>query len=106
MGAPLDFGCRSTIGLRSTLTLSPTLLSIEFMQCPQHVLSNLLGQPHTLVLAGSSTVAFSSAFSFALSLAFPSSPPFAFQSAIRCSFGFFSGWAAKYASLSASYTLH
>ena len=62
MGAPLDMACRSSLLLRSAQTLSTTLLGFEFLQRPQHVLSNLLDQPHASVRAGSSTIAFSSAF--------------------------------------------
>ena len=70
MGAPLDMDCRSSLLLRSAQTLSTTLLGFEFLQRPQHVLSNLLNRPHTSVWARSSTIAFSSAFPLALSLAF------------------------------------
>ena len=70
MGAPLDVACRSSLLLRSAQTLSTTLLGFEFLQLPQHVLSNLLDGPHASVCAGSSTIAFSSAFPLALSLAF------------------------------------
>ena len=70
MGALLDLACRSSLLLRSARTLSTTLLGFEFLQHPQHLLSNLLDQPHVLVWAGSSTIAFSSAFPLALSLAF------------------------------------
>ena len=70
MGAPLDLACRSPLLLRSAETLSTTLLGFEFLQRPQHVLSNLLDRPHALVWAGSSTITFSSAFPLALSLAF------------------------------------
>ena len=70
MVAPLDVACRSSPLLRSAQTLSTTLLGFEFLQHPQHVLSNLLDRPHASVWAGSSTVAFSSAFPLALSLAF------------------------------------
>ena len=70
MGAPLDVACRSSLLLRSAQTLSTTLLGFEFLQCPQHVLSILLDQPQASVWAGSSTIAFSSAFPLALSLAF------------------------------------
>ena len=70
MGAPLDVACRSSLLLRSTQTLSTTLLGFEFIQRPQHVFSNLLDRPHASVWAGSSTIAFSSAFPLALSLAF------------------------------------
>ena len=70
VGAPLELVCRNTFRLLHTMTLSSTLLSFEFIQCPQHVLSYLLDRPHTSVLARSATVAFSSAFSLALSLAF------------------------------------
>ena len=70
MGAPLDVACRSSLLLRSARTLSTTLLGFEFLQRPQHVLSNLLDRPHASVWAGSSSIAFSSAFPLALSLAF------------------------------------
>ena len=70
MGAPLDVACRSSLQLRSALTWSTTLLGFQFLQRPQHVLSNLLDRPHASVWAGSSDIAFSSAFSLALSLAF------------------------------------
>ena len=70
MGAPLDVACRSSLLLQSAQTLSTTLLGFEFLQRPQHVLSNLLDQPHASVWVGSSTIAFSSAFPWALSLAF------------------------------------
>ena len=70
MWAPLDVACRSSLLLRSARTLSTTLLGFEFLQRPQHVLSNLLDRPHASVWAGSSTIAFSSAFPLALSLAF------------------------------------
>ena len=70
MGAPLDVACRSSLLLRSTQTLSTTLLGFEFLQRPQHVLSKLLDRPHASVWAGSSTRAFASAFPLALSLAF------------------------------------
>ena len=69
MGAPLDMACRSSLLLRSAQTLSTTLLRFEFLQRPQHVLSNLPDQPHASVWTGSSTIAFSSAFPLALSLA-------------------------------------
>ena len=95
MGAPLDVTCRSSLLLRSAQTLSTMLLGFEFLQRPQHVLSNLLDQPHASVWAGSSTIAFSSAFPWPFPWPFPPSPPFALQSAIRCSFRFLSGWAAK-----------
>ena len=65
MGAPLDVACRSSLLLRSAL-----ILCFEFLQRPQHVFSNLLDRPHASVLAGSSTIAFSSALPLALSLAF------------------------------------
>ena len=42
MGAPLDLISRSPFRLRSARTLSTTLLGFEFLQRPQHVLSNLL----------------------------------------------------------------
>ena len=63
MGAPLDMACRSSLLLRSAQTLSTTLLGFEFLQRPQHVLSDLLDRPHASVWAGSSTIAFFSAFS-------------------------------------------
>ena len=62
MGAPLDVARRSSLLLPSAQTLSTTLLGFEFLQRPQHVLSNLLDGPHASVRAGSSTIAFSSAF--------------------------------------------
>ena len=62
--------CRSSLLLQSAQTLSTTLLGFEVPQGPQHVLSNLLDRPHASVWAGSSTIAFSSAFPLALSLAF------------------------------------
>ena len=74
MGAPLDVACRSSLLLRSAQTLSTTLLGFEFLQRPQHVLSNLLDRPHVSVTAWSSTIAFSSAFPLALSLAFSTVP--------------------------------
>ena len=95
MGAPLDLASRSPFRLQSARTLSTTLLGFEFLQRPQHVLSNFLDRPYSSVLARSTTIASSSAFSLAFALAFSPSPPFAFQSEIRCSLGFFSGWAAK-----------
>ena len=95
MGAPLDLTSRSPFRLRSATTLSTTLLGFEFLQRPQHVLSNLLDRPHWSVLARSTTIASSSPFPWPLPWPFPPSPPFAFQSEIRCSLGFFSGWAAK-----------
>ena len=70
MGAPLDMACRSSLLLRSAQTLTTTLLGFELLQRPQHVLSNLLDGPHASVWTGSSTMAFSSAFPLALSLAF------------------------------------
>ena len=70
MGAPLDMACRSSLLLRSAQTLSTTLLGFEILQRPQHVLSNLLDRSHASVWTGSSTIAFSSAFPLALSLAF------------------------------------
>ena len=42
VGAPLDLASRSPFRLRSARTLSTTLLGFEFLQRPQHVLSNLL----------------------------------------------------------------
>ena len=62
--------CRSSLLLRSAQTLSTTVLGFEFLQRPQHVLSNLLDRPQTSVWAGSFTIAFSSAFPLVLSLAF------------------------------------
>ena len=106
MGAPLDLASRSPFRLRSARTLSTTYLGFEFLQCPQHVLSNLLDRPHSSVLARSTTIASPSPFPWPLPWPFPPSPPFTFQSEIRCSLGFVSGWAAKQAFLSASYTLH
>ena len=88
MGAPLDLASRSPFRLRSARTLSTTLLGFEFLQRLQHVLSNLLDRPHSSVLARSTTIASSSAFSLAFALAFSPSPPFAFQSEFRCSLGF------------------
>ena len=70
MGAPLDLASRSPFRLRSARTLSTTLLGFEFLQRPQHVLSNLLDRPHSSVLARSTTIASSSAFSLAFALAF------------------------------------
>ena len=70
MGAPLDMARHSSLVLRSAQTFSTTLLGFEFLQRPQHVVSNLLDRPHASVWVGSSTVAFSSAFPLALSLAF------------------------------------
>ena len=70
MGAPLDLACRSSLLLQPAQTLSTTLLGFEFLQRPQHVLSNLLDRPHASVSAGSSTIAFSSAFPLAFSLVF------------------------------------
>ena len=70
MGAPLDLTSRSPFWLRSARTLSTTLLGFEFLQCPQHVLSNLLDRPHSSVLASSTTIASSSAFPLAFALAF------------------------------------
>ena len=70
MGAPLDFTSRSLFRLRSARTLSTTLLGFEFLQRPQHVLSNFLDRPHSSVLARSTTIASSSAFSLAFALAF------------------------------------
>ena len=74
MGASLDVACRSSLLLRSTQNLSTTLLGFELLQRPQHVLSNLLDRPHASVWAGSSTIAFSSAFPLDLSLAFSTVP--------------------------------
>ena len=70
MGAPLDLTSRSPFRLRSARTLSTTLLGLEFLQRPQHVLSNILDRPYSSVLARSITVASSSAFSLAFALAF------------------------------------
>ena len=70
VGAPLDLASRSPFRLRSARTLSTTLLGFEFLQRPQHVLSNLLDRPHSSVLARSTTIASSSAFSLAFALAF------------------------------------
>ena len=42
VGAPLDLTSRSPFRLQSARTLSTTLLGFEFLQRPQHVLSNLL----------------------------------------------------------------
>ena len=70
MGAPLDLTSRSPFRLRSARTLSTTLLGFEFLQRPQHVLSNLLDRPHSSVLARSTTIASSSAFPLAFALAF------------------------------------
>ena len=92
--APLDVACRSSLLLRSAQTLFTTLQGFEFLQRPQHVLSNLLDRPQASVWAGSSTIAFSSALR-PFPWPFPPSPPFAFQSAIFCSLGFLLGWAAK-----------
>ena len=65
MGAPLDLTSRSPFRLRSARTLSTTLLGFEFLQRPQHVLSNFLDRPHSPVLARSTTIASSFAFSLA-----------------------------------------
>ena len=70
MGAPLDMAYRSFLLLRSAQTLSTTLLGFEFLQRPQHVLSNLLDRPHASIWTGSSTIALSSVLPLALSLAF------------------------------------
>ena len=70
MGAPLDMACRSSLLLRSAQTLSTTLLGFEFLQRPQHVLSNLLDRPHSSVLARSTTITSSSTFPLAFALAF------------------------------------
>ena len=95
VGAPLDLTSRSPFRLRSARTLSTTLLGFEFLQRPQHVVSNLLNRPHSSVLAGSTTIASSSAFSLAFALAF--SPVSALRLPIGnpLLLGFFSGWAAK-----------
>ena len=95
VGAPLDMACRSFLLLRTAQTFSTPLLGFEFLQRPQHVLSNLLDRPHASVWARSSTVAFPPPFPWPFPWPFPPSPPFAFLSAIRCSLGFPSGWAAK-----------
>ena len=97
MGAPLDLTSRSPFRLRSARTLSTTLLGSEFLQRPQHVLSNFLDP--TSSLAGLGQVHHHSPFlclflGLCLGL-FPRPPPLAFQSEICCSLGFFSGWAAK-----------
>ena len=68
MGDPLDMACRSSLLLRSAQTLSTTLLGFEFLQRPQHVLSNFLDRPHSSVLARSTTIASSSAFPLAFAL--------------------------------------
>ena len=78
VGAPLDVASRSSLLLRSAQTLSAMLLGFEFLQRPQHVLNNLPDGPHASVWAGSSTIAFSSAFPLALPWHFPPFPPFAF----------------------------
>ena len=65
MGAPLDWTSCSPFRLRSARTSSTTLLGFEFLQRPQHVLSNLLDRPHSSVLARSTTIASSSAFPLA-----------------------------------------
>ena len=70
MGAPLDMARCSSLLLRSAQTLSTTLLGFEFLQRPQHVLSNLLDRPHASVGAGSTTIASSSAFPLPFALAF------------------------------------
>ena len=70
MGAPLDLASRSPFRLRSARTLSTTLLGLEFLQRPQHVVSNFLDRPHSSVLARCTTIASSSAFSLAFTLAF------------------------------------
>ena len=70
MGAPLGMACRSSLLLRSAQTLSTTLLGFDFLQRPQHVLSNLLDGPPWSVLARSTTIASSSAFPLAFALAF------------------------------------
>ena len=77
MGTPLDLTSRSPFRLRSARALSTTLLGFEFLQRPQHVLSNLPDRPHSLVLARSITIASSSAFPLAFALAF--SPVFALR---------------------------
>ena len=69
MGAPLDLASRSPFRLRSARTLSTTLLGFKFLQRPQHVLSNLLDRPHSSILARSTTIASSSAFSLAFAFA-------------------------------------
>ena len=70
MGAALDLTSRSPFRLRSARTLFTTLLGFEFLQRPQHVLSNLLNRPHSLVLPRSTTITSSSAFPLAFALAF------------------------------------
>ena len=95
MGAPLDLTSRRTFRLRFARTLSTTLLGFEFLQCPQHVLSNFLDRPHSSVLARSTTIASSSAFALAFALAFYPVSALHLPIEIRCSLGFFSGWAAK-----------
>ena len=70
MGAPLDLTSRSPFWLQSARTLSTTLLGLEFLQRPKHVLSNLLDRPHSPVLARSTTIASFSAFPLAFALAF------------------------------------
>ena len=74
MGAPLDLASRSPFRLRSARTLSTTLLGFEFLQRPQRVLSNFLDRPHSSILARSTTIASSSAFSSAFALAFSPVP--------------------------------
>ena len=95
MGAPLDMACRSSLLLRSAQTLSTTLLGFEFLQRPQHVLSNLLDRPHSSVLARSTTITSSSAFPLAFALAF--SPVSALRLPIGnpLFLGLHLGWAAK-----------
>ena len=99
MGAPLDLTSRSPFRLRSARTLSTPLLSFEFLQRPQHVLINLLDQPHSSVLARSTTIASSSAFPLAFALAL--SPVSALRLPIRnpLLLGLLLG-------VGASYTLH
>ena len=106
MGAPLDLSSRSPFRLRSARTLSTTLLGFEFLQHPQHVLSNLHHRPHSSVLARSTTIASSSAFSLAFALAF--SPVSALRLPIGnpLLLGLLLGVGGQIAFLSASYTLH
>ena len=70
MGAPLDLASRRPFRLRSARTLSTTLLGFEFLQRPQHVLSNFPDRPHSSVLTRSTTIASYSAFSLAFAFAF------------------------------------
>ena len=91
MGAPLDLTSRSPFRLRSARTLSTTLLGFEFLQRPQHVLSNFLDRPHSSVSARSTTIASSFAFSLAFALAFFPVSALRLPIGNRCSLGFFSG---------------